>query len=141
MAAPTPTARQTPSGIMLRDGHSSLVTIGADPDCSVWEKTVNPPGVDGGDSIEQTTMHNDDWRTFAPRSLKTLTESTFKASYDPIYFTQLLLLINVRTTITITWREGSTLAFYGYLKAFIPDELAEGTQPEATVTILPTNWD
>lgn len=141
MAAPTPTARGTPSGIKLKDGHRTLITFANNPTISLWEKTVQPPGVDGGDAIEQTTMHNSDWRTSAPRSLKTLMESSFKCAYDPNCYNQLITQINLETTITVTFRDGSTLAFYGWLRTFEPDELQEGTQPEATCTFTPSNFD
>lgn len=141
MAAPSASARVDPSGIKLKDGYSSLITFARDTNAALWEKTVTPPGVDGGDAIEQTTMHNDDWRTFAPRSLKTLTEHTFTAAYDPVFYTDVLSLVNFEDTITVTFPDGSTLAFFGYLKMFEPGELVEGEQPEATVTIVPTNWD
>lgn len=141
MAAPVATVRQTPAGIKLKDGYQALITFAADPDVSLWEKTVTPPGIDGGDAIEQTTMHNDEWRTMAPRALKTLTESSFMAAYDPACFTQLNNLINVETTVTVTFSDGSTLAFYGYLRSFEPAELTEGEQPEATCNLTPTNFD
>lgn len=141
MAAPVATVRQTPAGIKLKDGFRSLITFALDPDISFWEKTVTPPGIDGGDSIEQTTMHNVDWRTMAPRSLKTLTDSSTKVAYDPALYTQILSLINAETTVTVRFADGSTLAYYGYLKSFEPDEMSEGTQPEATINIVPTNFD
>ncbi len=141
MAAPTPAAVGSPGGIKLKDGYQTRITFNADTDVSLWEKSVKTPGVDGGDSIEQTTMRNSTWRTFAPRSLKTLTEATFKGAYDPDIYNQLLALINVETTVTVQFPDGSTLAFYGFLKTFEPDELVEGTQPEASVTIVPTNFD
>lgn len=145
MAAPSPTARATPEGLKLDDGFSTLVTIGAtvgaDTDIKLWEKTVTPPGVDGGDAIETTTMHNTTWRTMTPRSLVTLTEMTFNAAYDPDVYDEVVAMINVETTITVTFPDGSTLAFFGFLKSFDPGECAEGTQPEATVTIVPTNFD
>lgn len=138
---PTPTTRQTPGGIHLEDGHSTKITIAADPDVSLWEKTVTPPGVDGGDAIEQTTMHNTTWRPMAPRQLKTLTEVSFTAAYDPDAYNQLVTLINRETTITIRFPDGSTLAFYGFLKSFEPNEMSEGEQPDANCTITPTNAD
>lgn len=141
MAAPTPTIRQEPSGIKLQDGYKTLITFDHDPDICFWEKTVTPPGIDGGDSIEQTTMHNDDWRTMAPRSLKTLMDSNTVVAWDPNLYTRILVLINREGTITVRFPDGSTLAYYGYLKSFEPSEMVEGTQPEATVNIVPTNWD
>lgn len=141
MAAPTPTTRQTPVGIKLKNGFSTLYTFAADPDVSLWEKAVTPPGIDGGDAIEQTTMHSVTWREFAPRTLKTLTESSFTAAYDPACYTQLVALINVETTVTAEFPDGSTLAFYGFLRTFEPSELTEGEQPEATCAVTPTNFD
>ena len=41
----------------------------------------------------------------------------------------------------ITFADGSTLAFYGYLKNFEPQDSEEGSDPEANITIQPTNWD
>lgn len=141
MPAPAATVRQTPTGIKLDNGHSSKITFEADPDVSLWEKTVTPPGLDGGDAIDTTTMHNTAWRTKAPRTLKEMTDSSFAAAYDPAVLTQINALVNVETEITVTFPDGSTWAYFGFLKAFEPDELSEGEQPTATVTIVATNQD
>lgn len=50
-------------------------------------------------------------------------------------------MVNVEQTITITFPDGSTLAFYGFMKSFEPDNLEEGTFPIATVAFVPTNAD
>lgn len=141
MAAPTPSVRGTPGGIRLDDGFSSKIAFASDLTIEFWEKTVKPPGLDGGEKIDTMTMHNVTYRTFGPRQLKTLTDLTIKAAYDPIVYQSILALINVRTTITILFPDGSTLAFYGFLQKFEPDDLEEGKQPEATLTITPTNYD
>lgn len=136
---PTPTARGTPSGIKMDDGYRTLITFASHPTISFWEKTVQPPGLDGGDEIDTTTMHNIDWRTNAPRALIRMTEQTVMAAYDPNLYNTILALINRETTVTVTFPDGSTLAFYGFLKSFEPDELVEGEQPEATILVVPTN--
>ena len=141
MAAPTPTARTAPTGIKLKDGFSTLYTFSRKPNVNLWEKTVTPPGVDGGDSIEQTTMFNTRWRTQAPRALLTLTESSFNAAYDPGVLTDIVEMINIEQTITARFPDGTTWAFFGYLKTFQPGENSEGAQPEASCTIVPTNFD
>ena len=140
MAAPVPAARATPDGNKLKDGFSTKITIGLDSDISFWEKTVTPPAVEGGDKIDQTTMHNSAWRTFRPRSLKTLNECTLTAAYDPDVYDEIIAIINAETTITVTFPDGSTLAFFGYLRFFEPSEHTEGEQPECTITIEPTNY-
>lgn len=141
MAAPTPTARTSPPGIPLGDGYQTLVTFGADPDVNLWEKQVTPPGLDGGDSVDTTTMINSTYRTMRARNLLSMTEAKMTAAYDPVCYTELEALINVETTVTITFPDGSTLAFYGYLQKLEASEIEEGEQPEAEVTIAVTNWD
>lgn len=140
-SAPTPTERQTPTGIMLENGHPTLVTLSALPSISFWEKEVTPPGMDGGDEIDQTTMFNVAFTTSAPRKLKTMTEMSLTASYDPVVYTNLLAVINVKQTITVTYPDGSTEAFFGFVKNSEKDALVNGTQPSMTITIMPTNAD
>jgi hypothetical protein len=138
---PVTTVRQTPLGIRLDDGHSTKIAFERDPDISFWEKTVKPPGIDGGDAVDIQTMHNVTWRPRAPRQLKTLTDLTLKVAYDPAVFTQILALCNVEGSITCIFPDGSTYSFFGFLRVFDPDDNAEGTQPTATITITPTNVD
>jgi len=141
MVAPSAISRLAPGGTPLRDGHPTKVTIGEDPDISFWERNVTPPGIDGGDAIETTTYHNSTWRTMLPRSLKTMTEMSVTGTYDPEVYTQMVSQINVNQTITVAFADGSTVAFYGYLKTFEPQENEEGEDPEAEFTIVPTNVD
>lgn len=141
MAAPVATARVTPSGIRVDNGHRTTVTFATDTNFEIWEKTVTPPGLDGGDEIDTTTMWNTTYRTKAPRTLKDMTPFEVTAAYDPVVFSSALALINVKTTITVTFPDGSTLAFYGYLKSLEFGELAEGEQPEVTLAVTPTNQD
>jgi hypothetical protein len=141
MAAPAVTARVTPPGIMLDDGFPTVIAFAADPDINLWEVSVKPPGIDGGDAIDNTTMHNATWRTRRARALKTLTDSTFTAGYDPNVFGAILALINVEGAITLHWPDGGTYSFFGFLQKFEPNEVKEGEMPTAQVTIVPTNWD
>lgn len=136
-----PTTRQTPLGYMLEHGFKALITFEADPDISFWEKTVKPPGLDGGDAIDITTMHNTLWRTSAPRKLITATEITGTCAYAPEVLIQCKALINVETMITILFSDGDTWEMPGYLRIFDPQEISEGSQPEANYTITPTNRD
>lgn len=141
MAAPSATVRQDPSGLKLKDGYRALVTFAADPDFSIWEMDVGIPGLDGGEKIPQTTMHNDTVRTYAPRALIDLTDSTVRFAYDPNCINNALSLINVETTITKRFSDTSTLAYYGFLKGLEFDPLVEGTPPTGTATIVATNVD
>lgn len=133
------TARQTPDGVMLRDGFSTKICPASNPDIAFWEKTVKPIGVDGGDAIEITTMHNTVMRTFAFRQLKTATDMTVKAAYDPAVLDDIIAMTNINQLWTIHFPDGSTYDFWGALRVFQPSELQEGTHPEADITITPSN--
>jgi hypothetical protein len=141
MAPPTPAVRGTPDGLKLWDGFPTTVAMENLLTIPFWEKTVTPPGIDGGEAIEQSTMHNVAWRTFRARSLKTLTPMTLTAANDPAVFTNIEAQCNIEQTFTVKLADGSTIAFYGYLQKFEPQSHEEGTQPEATITIVPTNRD
>ncbi len=124
----------------LDDGFSTLVSL---PSAGVTfkEKTVQPPGLDGGDAIETSTMRNTALRTMAPRSLYTLTDSPIVVAYDVDVYDVIKTNINLNQEIVITFPDSKTLTFFGFLRTFEPDALEEGTQPEATITITPTNVD
>jgi len=142
MAAPSSTTRATPAGIKLDDGYSTKIAFSRDSNVSFWEKTLSPPGLDGGDPIDTTTMHNLDWRTMSARQLATLSEFTCTAAYDPNVYNDIINnLLNQEGSITVHFPDGSKLDFFGYLRSFQPQDVAEGAQPEAQITIVPTNYD
>jgi hypothetical protein len=141
MASPETTVRIEPDGIDLPDGFSAKIAFAADPDISIWEKTVTPPGLDGGDSIDTTTMHNSIWRTKRARSLVTGTDAQVTCGYDPDCYDEILAILNVEGSITVAFPDGSTYDFFGYLQKFEPSALQEGTYPEATLTIVQTDYD
>lgn len=123
----------------LDDGYQTLISFAEDPTVNFWEKSVTPPGMDGGGPTATTTMHNDQLRTFAPKFLITMTEGSMVAAYDPVVYQEVLAMINVNQLITVTFPDGSTVQFWGWLDKFIPNEHTEGEQPTANVTIQPSN--
>lgn len=141
MAAPTPTARQDPAGIKLKNGHKTLVTFSLDPDIEFWEATVTPPAMDGGEPVPQTTMHNDVAHTKAPRTLVDYGDTVINAAWDPIMYTRARQYVNVEQTITVRFPDTSTLAYYGYLRSVTPTELAEGSPPRVNLVVVSTNAD
>jgi hypothetical protein len=141
MASAPNTTRVAPLGVDLPIGHSTKVAFQLDPDVSLWEMMVTPPGIEGGESVPQTTMWNAQWHTKAPRALKELTDGTFSVGYDPEVYNQIMALINNPGGITVHWPNGATLSFWGYLRSFIPDQMEEGNKPTATCTFVATNYD
>lgn len=142
MAAPPTTARLIPSGWKMPDGFKTTVAFAIEPGVWLWEKSVTAPGVDGGEGIDTTTMLNTAWRTKDARQLKTLTDFTMKTGYDPdVYITMINTLVNRNGGVTVHFPDHSTLDFWGYVSKFIPDALEEGKFPEASTTVVVTNWD
>lgn len=143
MAAPTVTARQLPPGgtYKLPDGFKTTYANAVYPAIQFFEMTVKPPGLDGGDAIQTTTMLNNKWRTYDHRHLLTLDESTITAAYDPDMYSQIILLINQTTSWTVHFPDNSSLAFYAFAQKFEFQELKEGEMPLVNITIRPTNWD
>lgn len=144
--APDPTGKSrtnpTSTGyVQMDDGHSTLLIIDADPDIPFWEKTVKPPGVDGGDPIETSTMHNSVWRTQVSRSLKTMTPCNLTAAYDPEIWCLIPDQVNAEGLMVVVFPNGDLVGFYGFLQSFEPQDHLEGAQPECDIVIAVTNND
>lgn len=141
MPPPVATIRTTPTARKLDDGFKTLITLASAPGIEFWEVDVSPPGLDGGDGIDATTMHSIRWRTKSPRKLISMGDVKSKVQYNPSLYTAILALINKKDTITVSFPDGATLAFFGFLRSFEPGALSEGNIPDATITIVPTNAD
>jgi hypothetical protein len=107
---------------------------------TLWkEKTVTPPGVDGGGTIDVVTMHNTAWRTVAFKKLKTLTPMSGSGAYDPAVLSEILAAINVNQSWEVEYPDLSTITFWGALTEATPNEISEGEQPTMDFTITPSN--
>lgn len=124
----------------LEDGYSTLVTFDLDNAVALLEVSVTPPGYEGGDSIDVTTMRNTLYKTFAAQGLITVSESSLVVAYDPVVYGNIQSnLINKNGIITFTFSDGSSIDIWGYLKNFTPNECAIGERPTANCTVTPTN--
>jgi len=125
----------------LKDGFGISVSFGTSTDVNlvIDPVSVNPPGIDGGDAIDTTTHSNSVYRTKTPRSLKEITDGSFRAAYDPDGWDDILAAINVNQAITFTYPDGASVVFYGYLRSFEPGDFVEGEQPEGEGVIVVTN--
>lgn len=141
MAAPAHTAVGTPTGREIPDGFSTKIVFAAKPSIAFWEISVKPPGMDGGEPIQTTSMRNLVWRTYRSKQLKTLTPLTLKGKYDPDSWADWLALVNVEGAMTVYWPDGSYLDFYGFVQKVDPDDHKEGELPMLNVTVTPTNFD
>ena len=125
----------------LKDGFKTLISFASAPSIEICEITVKPPGFDGGGEIDQTCMENVAFRTFAPKSLKTLTEASATVSYDPLATNDIEALINQNDEITITYPDGITTVFFGWLNTWEPSDLEEGERPTVDMGIMISNVD
>jgi hypothetical protein len=140
---PTKTAKnlRVPGGTKMPDGYQSLIVCNTDPTISFYEKSIKPPGYDGGEMIDTTTMLNLVLRTFSTRKLITLTPIGGSAGYDPIVYTDIRSVLNLVLSWTIWFPNNGALVIWAGLNKFEPQELQEGTFPEAQFTLSPTGAD
>lgn len=124
---------------IMEDGHSTIISFSANPAVKFAEKEVTPPAVSGGGPVDTTTMRNQTWRTQGARKLKTLGQSSAVVAYDPLVYDQIVAMVNVNQQITVTFPDGESVTFWGWLDSFTPGANVEGTQPTATITIEPSN--
>lgn len=125
----------------IDDGYQTLVDFALSPTVKFYEKEVTPPSIEGGGANDTTTMRNVKWRTNAPKKLFSLGQSKLTAAYDPAVYEDIQTMLNKNQLITITFPDGSTVAFYGWLDSFTPGAIKEGSQPTADVTIICSNQD
>lgn len=127
--------------MILRDGYSTIISFEILGGGALFkEKTVTPPGLDGGGMIDTTSMRNSVWRTRFPKALVTLSEMTVTVEYDPDLLIELIsTVLNVNQLITVEFPDGSIFQFAGWLNEFKPQEHREGENPVATMTIIPSN--
>lgn len=125
----------------IDDGHGTTIdfSLASSGTTIWWEKTVTPPGYDGGGENDTTTMRNSVYRTRWPKQLITLTNASFVAAYDTLFYSEILSMLNTNQYITVTFPDGSTLSFWGWINTFTPNEVVEGEQPTANVEIIPSN--
>lgn len=141
MGAPTLVTRTLPVGFKMADGLKTTVALQNVPGLRVWELTVKPPAIDGGDPIDTTTMHNVAWRTKDAKHLKTLMPHTTKNMLDPDVISDLIAQVNINQSITVAFPDHTTLTYYGYMQKAEFSDFKEGERPEVDITWVPTNWD
>jgi hypothetical protein len=123
----------------IDNGHQTTVAFANIASPLFWEKTVKPPGMSGGGANDTTTMRNVEYRTQAPKTLKTLTPMTMQCAYDPAFLDDVVAQTQVNQLITITFPDNATWQFWGWIEEMEPGEIAEGGQPTLNITVQPSN--
>lgn len=126
----------------IDDGFPTTIEFSASPGVMgvlLWEKNVTPIGLSGGGANDTSTMRNTRMRTKNPKSLLDVSDMSVTMAYDPECYQELLDMIQLNQLITIWWPDGSFLYFWGWIDEFQPNEVSEGEQPDADVTIIASN--
>ena len=121
---------------IIVDGQSTTIDLG---NSTLQEITVSPPSISSGGEIDVTSMDNGNWRSKAPKKLHESGEVSFSALYDPAHIGTYLSDVGRNKFITITFANGDTLKFYGWVDSFSPSEISEGEAPTVDVTIIVSN--
>lgn len=122
----------------LDDGFSTIITIANLPNVKLYEKDVTPPGFSGGGPIDTTTMRNSNWRTMAPKSLKSLSALTATVAFATEALNDIQNQLGINQLVIVTFPDNSSLSFYGWIDEFTLGKFTEGEQPTATITIQPS---
>lgn len=123
---------------ILEDGYRSLIAISGIT-AQFEEISVTPVSLDSGGTIDMTTMRNQRNRTAAGKKLITWGACVVKAIYDPRVVAQMQSIVGQNRFITQTWPDGATLTWYAIVEKIEFDELQEGTRPECSITLTPSN--
>ena len=118
------------------DGFSTYVSFANYPSIKLYEKEITPPGVDGGGAVETHTMRNTAWRTKGPKHLKSMDDLTFTAAFATDVYSDVMSAVNENQLITVHFPDGHTLAVWGFITSFKPNQVKEGDQPTAVVTVV-----
>lgn len=125
--------------VRMDDGFSTIITLANIPTVKLFEKEVTPPGMELGGAIDTTTMRNIEWRTMAPRKLKTLTQVSAVVAYATEAIEQLWAQIGKVQRIQVSYPDESSITFWGWLESFTPASHKEGEQPTASIVVQTGN--
>ena len=131
----------TSSAGRIDDGFSTLLEFSGAPTIKLWTKVVKPPGLSGGGAIETKHMQSTRIRTKKPKSLYDITDAEIKAAYDPAVLDTIVAQLQELQELTLTFADGSTWTFWGWLEEFVPGDCEEGAQPEATIKVMASGED
>jgi len=135
--------------LTLKDGLGTTITFGTGESGTdhsgitllLDPSSITPPGYDGGDAIDTTTHSNTAYKTKYSRTLLEVSDGSFTAAYDPDVYDDVLDAVNDNVLITFTFPDGASIAMYGFLKSFIPNELVEGEPATAECELVATNYN
>lgn len=128
----------------LLDGQGLTVSFSIDTTIYFYPKNLTPSGWDGGGPNDITLLANTTYHTMAPKKLKMITALTGEGAYSTAGLNtngdvgRFINMVNRNQEITVTYPDGASFTFWGYVDKIIPGQIVGGTQPTVTITIQPT---
>lgn len=140
--APPITARTTPTGYIVPEGHRATIAFSKVPALQMWEMTTRQAGLSVAE-IVTTTQFNNRFHTTRAGQLIKVKDISGQAAYDPDFMNSIIAMIGDDTNsgITIHNPDGSTDSYWGFLKDVEFQELKEGQFPTINYTVCITNWN
>lgn len=121
----------------LTDGQSTTINL-TGAGVIFCEKSVAMPKISMGGGKSTTCMRNTTVHTQLPKKLKKYDKITIKIEYSTDC---MAATYGVNQQIVVTWSNGKTLTFWGWVDEFDPGTQEEGKQPEGTLVIEISNTD
>ena len=125
----------------IYDGYQTLIACSLDANVVFYEKTLQPPAVQGGGAIDATTMHNTLFRTQIHKTLVSVGDAKAMCAYDPAVYNEIMAMVNKNQQFTVSFPDGTVLIWRGWIDEFTPQDLVEGEQPLAEIIFKPSNLD
>lgn len=123
---------------ILQNGFRTLIAI--DGVSALFEEvSMTPVGLQADDAVEQTSMRNGNWRTFAGGALLTATEINLTVHYAVGAYAQLAPFLRRNRFVTIFMPDGSIISLYAIVTSFTPSEHTINEKPTATLVLTPSN--
>lgn len=120
---------------LLVDGlHNTISFLLANFTLECKELTV--PGYDSRGGVDTTTLNNVSYVTMLPKLLKKQTDVSGVAVYNPTKLSTAASKVGITDYVTITFNDGSTFSFWGWLDKFTPNAMKEGEQPTVNFTVI-----
>lgn len=140
--APPVTARTTPTGYMLPEGHRATIAFSKKPAVQFWEMTTRPAGLSVVEIIT-TTQFNNRYHTSRAGHLIKVKDITGQAAYDPDFLTDIIGMLgdDVGAGVTVHNPDNSAYSYWGFLKDVEFQEFKEGQFPTLNYTVCITNWN
>jgi hypothetical protein len=121
-----------------KSGFGCRITFTTSSTVTFEEIDTSEPGMDGGDPIEIKHNAKTTYVEKYPKALVELTNGSASVTYDPSKVAAIASAINVEQTITHTFKDGSAISYWGFLKSWVPTGKNDDGQPMADIELVPT---